>query len=96
MTQLQKYQYATWILAIVAIILAIMLISSNKKEAVSGVEEATMAIEKCNQDLAAWRLESPTPNNATPAQQEELLRILKSCSGDVGETDTTPEAIPAQ
>lgn len=94
MTQLEKYQYATWILAAAVIILGVLLITSNRKVAVSGLEDATMAIEKCNEDLAAWRLESPTPANATAEQQEELLRILRSCSIDVGDTTEEGTALP--
>ena len=93
MTQLQKYQYATWILIIVVLILAVMLVNTKKKVASTGIEDATAAITKCNEDLAAWRLKSPTSASATAAQQEELLRILKSCSGDVGEEETS-DALP--
>ncbi len=95
--ELKNYKTATWILAIVVVVLGIMLISTTKEEAASGVEEATMALQKCSDDLSAWMAANPAPADATAAAKTELSNILANCSSDTGEESdmedpgTTPQ-----
>lgn len=83
--ELKNYKVATWILGIVVVVLGIALISTTRKEAASGVEEATMALEKCSSDLAGWIAANPGgPADATAEAKTELSTILEVCSGDTG------------
>lgn len=88
--ELKNYKVATWVFAILTVILAVLLVKTNNREAVSGLEEATATLQKCSDDLSAWRATNPNPNAATPDAQEELSDILKACSGNTGESEEEP------
>jgi len=90
--ELKKYKTATWVFALIAVVLAVLLLMTNNRTTVSGLEEATATLQKCSDDLSAWRAVNPDPAKATALAQEELTNILKACAGDTGAT--TDEALP--
>lgn len=90
--ELKNYKTAAWVFAIISVVLAVLLITTNNKTTVSGLEEATATLQKCSDDLEAWRATNPDPVKATAAAQEELSNILKACSGNTG--DQPDEALP--
>lgn len=83
--ELKHYKTATWILAIIAIVLAFWVIRLSDRDITSGLEAATATLQKCSDDLSAWRAANPNPVVASAAAQEELSNILKACAGDAGE-----------
>jgi hypothetical protein len=91
--KLRNYEIATWVLAVIVIILAILLIRSKTAPVPNMLEQVIANIEKCNADLAAWRVANPSPLASDTQAQEELSNILAACSGDVEENteDTTSE-----
>ncbi len=92
--ELKNYKVATWVFAIIAVILAVLLIMTNNKEASSGLEEATATLRKCSDDLATWRAANPSAVTASPEAQEELSDILKACSGNTGDSADEESVLP--
>ena len=90
--QLKNYKTATWLLGLAVVVLAIVLLSTTRKEAASGIEEATMALEKCSNDLSAWIAENPVTAEATAEAKAELSNILTACSGDAGTEESMDDA----
>ncbi len=93
------YEYATWLLAIVVIILSFLLVRAKNAPVDDSLDMAVENLQECNAELAAWRATNPTAVNATPEKQEELNNILRRCAGatgaektDVGNTNMGPES----
>lgn len=91
---LKNYKAATWILAIVVIVLAFWVIRLSNRDAETGIEAATATLQKCSDDLATWTTANPNPANTSVEAKEELANILKACSGntsDIEEDETLPQ-----
>ncbi len=96
--KLKNYEIATWVLAILVIILALLLIKAKNASVPDSLTQATENLEKCNADLRAWRSANPDPAKATAAAQAELSTILGMCAGTTGDAsdmdddnDVTPQ-----
>lgn len=92
--ELKNYKVATWVFAIISVVLAALLITTNNREVSSGLDEATAMLQKCSDDLSAWRAKNPSAVTASPEAQEELSNILKACSGNAGEPVDEEPVLP--
>lgn len=77
------YKWATWILVIVVIILAVMLTKSNSETITSTLDDATTDVQGCRADIAAWQVAHPKGTAITADAQAELEGILENCVGVV-------------
>ena len=73
------YKWATWILVIVVIILAVMLTKSNSETITSTLDDATMDVQECRANIAAWQVAHPKGTPISAAAQAELEGILEGC-----------------
>lgn len=73
------YKWATWILVIVVIILAVMLTKSNSETITSTLDDATMEVKDCRANIAAWQVAHPKGTAVTADAQAELEGILDGC-----------------
>ncbi len=82
--QSNTYKWATWILVIIVIILAIMLTKSNRETITSTLDDAAADVQECRLRLTAWN--EAYPEGTTTAQsQTELDAILEDCSDVIGD-----------
>jgi hypothetical protein len=89
------YEYATWILGTIVIILAMLLFRAQNASLDDNLDMAIENLRECNADLAVWRAENPTPSASTADQQKELSEILSKCAGSTGAVDpSAPELGP--
>ena len=87
MTESQKYQYLAVFFAVVAIILAVLLIRAKNPTVVSGVDQASNALQACSDGLKAWSDKYPKGTAPTVQSQNELIIVLQGC----GSGEETPE-----
>ena len=80
MTTEQKYKWATVILAIVVVILAIVIIARPAPSATDALGDAQKSLSECRDGLLAWnsKYATSTPPLSAEAQQE-LDAALKNC-----------------
>ncbi len=83
------YEYATWILGIIVIILAILLFRAQNASLDDNLDMAIENLRECNADLSAWRAENPSPSASTADQQKELSEILSRCAESTGVVDSS-------
>ncbi len=90
------YEYATWILGVIVIILVAVLVRAKNAPVDDSLQMAVENLQECNDELAAWRAENPAPIAADPAKQEELNNILKRCADATGaeQVDGDPDVGP--
>jgi hypothetical protein len=80
----KKYQWATAILAILALVLAISLYQAkNNTEVSQDLETASGTLEDCNANILAWRQANPEGQPRSAEAQEELANILSDCTEGV-------------
>lgn len=80
----KKYQWATAILAVIALVLAISLYQAkNATEVSEDLETATNTLAECNANILAWRQVNPEGQPRTTEAQEELADILADCTASV-------------
>ena len=72
------YKYATWILAIVVVVL-IVVIAVQPKSATDQFATAQKQLNQCAQKINAWRATAATSTTA----QADLNNILASCQNDL-------------
>jgi hypothetical protein len=82
-SQKNGYKWATWILVIVVIILAVMLTKSNSETITSTLDDATTDVQECRANIAAWQVAHPKGTVVSADAQAELEGILESCVGVV-------------
>lgn len=88
------YEYATWILSVVAIILGMLLFKSQDASVDDNLDMAIENLKGCNADLAEWRAKNPSPTSSTADQQRELSDILSRCAGSTGASDPSSDMGP--
>lgn len=77
------YKWATWILVVVVIILAVMLTRSNSETITGTLEDATADIQGCRAEIAAWQVAHPRGTAVSADAQAELEDIFDGCLGAV-------------
>lgn len=78
--QSNVYKWATWILVIVVIILAVMLSRANNETVSDTFGDLGDNVEECRTRLAAWETAYPQGTSTSPAAEEELNDILDDCA----------------
>lgn len=75
------YKWATWILAIVVIILAVMLTKSNSETITDTIGDASVDIQDCSAKLSAWEAAHPAGSVVSAEAQAELDGLREDCVG---------------
>lgn len=92
------YKWATWILLIIVIILAVMLTRKGNETVMGTFEGLNQAIADCRADIASWQQRYPsgatgtttaTTSDAAEEAQEELEDIIESCMETVEDAQAT-------
>ena len=77
-----NYKYATWVLAVVVVILGFLLWQENNKSVISTVDAVSERVADCRAKLAAWNEKNPS-GTATVQTKAELDLIMSNCLRDV-------------
>ncbi len=81
--QTNVYKWATWILVLVVIILAVMLTKSNTETITSTLDDATTDVQDCRAEIATWQVAHPKGTVVSAEAQAELEGILDGCVATV-------------
>ncbi|MBP9771824.1 MAG: hypothetical protein KBD16_02790 [Candidatus Pacebacteria bacterium] len=74
-----KYKVATWILAIIVVVLLVMISMKNQETVGDTLEGLSDDVQDCRMRLTVWN-ETYPQGTTTPQSQTELDAILEDCS----------------
>ena len=74
------YKWATWILVIIVIILAVMLTKKSNDTVSDTLGDLSDNVQECRTRLTAWETKYPQGTSTSPTAKEELNEILNDCS----------------
>jgi hypothetical protein len=82
-----NYKYATWILAVVAVVLAVMLFMKPAEQpVVNTFDDISERVTKCRTDLTQWNVRNPATGSTSPQAAAELEDIMEDCENAIKES----------
>lgn len=81
-----NYKYATWILAVVAVVLAVMLFMNFDKPVANTFDDISERVTKCRVDLATWTAANPKSASTSAVAAAELEDIMEDCEDAIKES----------
>ncbi len=83
MTELKKYKYTTYALAVCVVFLAIALYISKNAKISDIYRSINMKVDGCRVALEDWKIKHPTGKALTNTEQAELRNTLEMCTAQL-------------